>query len=141
MMNFIPKESPSKMGFMNVMRVIIVYETIEKSSIICQNTLILYNFHSLCKHFHKNYSRFVISIKNWVYRRDICICLMKKKFRKNLNDALRVFRQKIFEVLFKLKYLDLYVSQHTFWWRLRIWFLFKDVIKKEKVGRHETVWA
>ena len=30
-MNFIPKESPSKMGLVNVMRVIIAYETIEKS--------------------------------------------------------------------------------------------------------------
>ena len=52
-MSFIPNESASKMGFMNVMRVILGYETIEKSRITCENGVIFYDFHSSCTYIHQ----------------------------------------------------------------------------------------
>ena len=65
--------------------------------------------------FMKNNSRFVISIKNWIYRHVICIFLTKKNFLKKRP------RTKNF---FELKYFDLYISRCSFWRRLRIWYYF-----------------
>ncbi len=123
-MNFIPNESPSKMGFMSVIRVIIASEIIEMSWIICQNAVILYDFHSSGTYFHKNSSRFVISIKNWIYRHLICTFLTKKNFSKKSWLYPENIQTKNFKAFFELKYLDLYISRCSFWRRLRIWYYF-----------------
>ncbi len=123
-MDFMSNESPSKMGFMSVIRVIIASEIIEMSWIICQNAVILYDFHSSCTYFHKNSNRFVISIKNWIYRHLICTFLTKKNFSKKSWWYPENIQTKTFKAFFELKYLDLYISRCSFWRRLRIWYYF-----------------
>ncbi len=134
-MNFIPNESPSKMGFMSVIRVIIASEIIVMSWIICQNAVILYDFHSSSTYFHKNSSRFVISIKNWIYRHLICTFLTKKNFSKKSWLYPENIQNKKFQSIFWTEISRFIYQSMQFLTKITnlILFLLKNVIKKQKL--------